>query len=414
MSMINRVKDILLNPKETWPVIDSEEATTTGLYQNYLLILAAVPAVCGFIGMSIIGIGGWGFSIRIPILAGLTTMVVQYVMSLVGVYILALIINALAPTFGGQKNQMSALKLAVYASTASMLGGFFSLLPTLAILGVLAGLYSIYLIYLGLPVMMKNPQEKSVVYTIVVLLVAIVIGMIMAAVVALVTPNPYKLGRAGGGDAVFSMKTPGGEININTAKMEAAGKQMEEAQKQMEAAQKSGDASAIAKATGDAVSAATGALGGDSNVLPIPTDALKLYLLPQMGAFKRTSFQVQSGAAIGLSTSTATADYVAGNQNMHLTITDSGGLSGLVRMSGAMVSGEQETDSSKEITSQEGGRTVKQKIRKDGSYAELTLILKNGVMVELRGNQMNMATLRSLAGMLDMNGMENYPRPKKS
>jgi hypothetical protein len=414
MSIVNRVKDILLKPKDTWAVIEGEEATTSSLYTNYLMILAAIPAVCGFIGMSLIGIGGFGFSIRIPILYGLTTMIVQYVMSLVGVYVLALIINALAPTFGGQKNQLNALKLSVYAATASMLGGLFSLLPTLAILGVLCGLYSIYLIYLGLPVMMKNPDEKSVVYTIVVLLVAIVIGIIMAAIVAMVTPNPYKLGRAGGGDAVFSLKTPGGELKIDTAKMEAAGKQMDEAQKRMEEAQKSGDPSAMAKATGDALAAATGALGGNANLAPIPTDALKLYLLPQMGEFKRTAFEVQSGAAVGLSTTTASADYQAGNKNMHLTITDMGSMSGWISMTGAMVAGERETSTRHEKTWQENGRTIQQQFNKDGSHAELKVILKNGVMVELRGNQVNVDTLRSLSSMLDMNGMENFQRAKKS
>ena len=414
MSLINRVKDILLKPKETWPVIEGEAATPASLYTGYLMILAAIPPVCGFIGMSLIGIGGFGYSIKIPIVAGLLSMVVQYVMSLVMIFVFSLIINALAPTFGGQKNQLSALKIAVYGSTASMIGGIFSLLPSVMLLGMLCGLYSIYLIYLGLPVLMKNPQEKSVVYTIVILLVGIIIGMIMAAVTALVTPNPYKMGRASGSDTVISLKTPGGEMKIDTARVDAATKQLEEAQKRMEAAQKSGDTTAMAKAGGDAAAAATGMLGGDPNVLPIPTDSMKLFLLPQMGAFKRTSFQVQSGAAIGLSTTTANADYEAGNQRVHLTITDSGSMSGFVRMTGAMVSGEQETESSKEKTWQENGRTMKQKMRKDGSYAELTIILKNGVMVELRGNQMSMDALRTQAMMLDLNGIENFPRPKKS
>lgn len=413
MNIVDRVKNILLKPKETWPVIEAEEATPAGLYKNYLMILAAIPAVCGFIGMSLVGIGGFGFSIKIPFLAGLVTMVVQYVMSLVGVYVFSLIINALAPTFGGQKNPLNALKLAVYATTASMIGGLFSLLPTLAMLGVLCGLYSIYLIYLGLPVLMKNPEEKSVVYTIVILLVGIVIGIIMGAITALVTPNPYKMGRAGG-DTVMSLKTPGGEINIDTAKMEAAGKRMEDAQKQMEAAQKSGDASAMAKATGDAMAAATGALGGDANVLPIPTDALKNFISPQLGPFNRTSFEVNSVNA-GIATSVANANYDGGNnQRVHLTITDSGGLSGLVRMGGAMVSGERETGTTKEKTWQEGGRTLHQQFQKDGSSSEFRVILKNGVIVELRGNKVGANVLQSLATMIDLNALENYPRPKKS
>ena len=66
MALIDRVKDILLKPKDTWPVIEGEETTPASLYKDYLMILAAIPAVCGFIGMSLIGIGGFGFSIKIP------------------------------------------------------------------------------------------------------------------------------------------------------------------------------------------------------------------------------------------------------------------------------------------------------------------------------------------------------------
>ena len=403
MNLVNRVKDILLKPKDTWALIEGEPATPASLYTQYLMILAAIPAVCSFIGMSLVGLGGFGYSIRIGIVAGLANMVISYVMSLVMVYVLSLIVNALAPTFGGTKNPIAALKLAVYGATAGMVGGVFGIIPMLGILGVFCGLYSIYLIYLGLPVLMKNPPEKSVVYTVVVLLVGFILSLIIGVVSSLVTsvfsPNPYKLGK-GGGDATISLKTPDGELKIDTAKIEAAGKQLE-------AAQKSGDASAAAQA-------AAGMMGGDPNVLPIPTDAIKLYLLPQMGAFKRTAFNVQSGAAIGLATTTANADYEAGNQRMHLSITDSGGMSSFVRMTGAMVSGEQETDTSKEKTWQENGRTMKQKLRKDGSYAELMIILKNGVMVELKGNQMSLDALRAQAVMLDLNGIENFPRPKKS
>ena len=129
MDLVQRVKSILLQPKDTWVTIEAESADMAGLYTRYFMLLAAIPAVCGFIGMSIIGMGAFGVSIRVPFLSGLASMVVSYVLSLVGVFVLALIVNALAPTFGGQKDQIQALKLAVYASTAALVGGIFSLGP---------------------------------------------------------------------------------------------------------------------------------------------------------------------------------------------------------------------------------------------------------------------------------------------
>ncbi|MBS1187219.1 MAG: hypothetical protein H6R04_1237 [Burkholderiaceae bacterium] len=406
MSMIDRVKAILLKPKETWPVIEAEETTPASLYKNYLIFLAAIPAICGFIGMSLVGLGGFGLSLRIPVLSGLVNMVVQYVMSLVMIYVFSLIINVLAPSFGGQKNPLNALKLAVYGATASMVGGVFSVLPVMSILGVLCGLYSIYLIYLGLPVLMKNPPEKSVLYTVVILLVGIFAGMLMALMTRLITPSPYTLGSAGGGDAMVRLKTPdGGEIKIDTSKMDAMNKKLE-------AAQKSGDPAAAAAAARDAAAAMT---GGDPNVLPLAPESLKPYLVPQIANFSRTSISVQSANAMGLVTTTGNADYQSSNrQTAFLTITDFGGMTGLVKMSGSMVSGEKETNTSVEKTWQENGRTMHHEYDKDGSRAEMKIILKNGIMVELKSQQMKIETLRMLMLGLDLNGLENAQRPKKS
>jgi uncharacterized protein YqgC (DUF456 family) len=76
-------------------------------------------------------------------------MVLGYGLSLAMVYVLALIADALAPSFGGQKREMSALKLVAYSSTAAMVGGIFAMIPALGALTLLAALYSLYLLYLG-------------------------------------------------------------------------------------------------------------------------------------------------------------------------------------------------------------------------------------------------------------------------
>ena len=185
MDIVQRVKEILLSPKQTWPVIEAESTDTTTLYTQYLMILAVIPAVAGFIGMSLIGINAMGMSMRVPLISGLVNMVVGYVLSLAMIYVLSLIADALAPTFGGQKNPMMALKLVAYGSTAGMVGGIFSIIPALAVLGVIASLYSVYLLFLGIPVMMKAPQEKALPYTAVLLVCGLVAGMILGGVSAI-------------------------------------------------------------------------------------------------------------------------------------------------------------------------------------------------------------------------------------
>jgi Yip1-like protein len=182
MALVDRVKNILLNPKQEWPVIDAEPTVPVDLYKQYIMPLAAIGPVAGMIGSTVFGyrIPLMG-TIRAPIGQALSAMVVTYLLTLGGVYILALIIDALAPNFHGTKNQVQALKVAAYSSTASWVAGIFSLVPGLRWLGIL-GLYSLYLLYLGLPVLMKAPEDRAIAYTILVILAALVLFLVIGLV----------------------------------------------------------------------------------------------------------------------------------------------------------------------------------------------------------------------------------------
>ena len=192
MNIVERVKKIILQPKQEWQVIDGETHTVQGLYTQYVMILAAIPAVCGFIGFSLIGIGVFGATYRVPIAAGVAHMVVQYILSLGMVYVFALIIDALAPSFASQKNFNQALKVAAFMPTPAWIAGIFSIIPALSIIGALLSLYSLYLLFVGLPILMKTPQDKSIPYTVVVIIAAIVMAVVIAAIVGLTMPGPVR------------------------------------------------------------------------------------------------------------------------------------------------------------------------------------------------------------------------------
>jgi hypothetical protein len=192
MNLVDRVKKILLTPKQEWAVISSETHTVVGLYTQYVMILAAIPAIASFIGFSIVGYSGFGASYRIPMGAGVATMILSYAMTLGGVYLMALVIDALAPNFAGEKNFMQALKIAAFFPTAAWVAGIFSIIPALAILGVLGSLYSLYLLYTGLAPLMKVPEDKSIAYAVVVVIIAIVLMVVISTVAALVTPSTMR------------------------------------------------------------------------------------------------------------------------------------------------------------------------------------------------------------------------------
>lgn len=182
-----RVTNILKSPKTEWPVIEAEPTTTEALYRGYIGPLAAIPAVSWFIGMCLVGMPmpfiGW---YREGIVRGFSNMVVMFVLSLVGVYLAALVIDKLAPTFQSRSNQLQALKLVAYAQTPAWIAGVLYIIPALAPIAIVAGLYAIYLFYLGLPVMMKTPEGKVIPYmvvaAIVVIAVSFVVGLVSAAI----------------------------------------------------------------------------------------------------------------------------------------------------------------------------------------------------------------------------------------
>lgn len=192
MNLVQRVKGILLSPQTEWQVIDAEPTTTADLYKSYIAPLAAIGPIAQIIGYSVFGITvPFAGTYRVPIGSAITSALIAYILTLAGTYVLALIIDALAPTFSGQRSQIQALKVAAYSSTASWLAGIFALIPGLRLLGIL-GLYSLYLLYVGLPIVMKSPREKAMVYTVVVILAAIVLFMIIGVIAGrfMAVPTP--------------------------------------------------------------------------------------------------------------------------------------------------------------------------------------------------------------------------------
>ncbi len=292
MDIVERAKAITLNPAATWPVIDAEKHDAKSLFVPYMLILAAIPAVASFIGLSLVGMGGFGFNFRIPIGSGIAMMITTYILTLAMTFGMGWLASVLAPTFGGQSNLVQGLKLAVFGGTPMLLAGVFNALPALSIIGILVAFYALYVMYLGLPVLMKNPKEKTIVYMVVLILASIIAGVVLSAVTSAFTPSMGMGGMGrfgqGGGDATIStpmgdikvnskaggaakdapaemtittpkgnatitttpgaasapdtasivIKTPEGEVKIDAQKMEAFAKQMEEMAKKMEQSKK--------------------------------------------------------------------------------------------------------------------------------------------------------------------------------
>ena len=196
MNIVERAKNLIISPKSEWETISTEETSLQELYFSYALILALIPAISNFIGRSLIGYSFLGVTIRTPLVKGLIGAIVYLVLALVGVFVLAYIIDLLAPSFGGEKEIMSSHKLAVYSATPGWIGGIFGIIPALWVIGLLFFLYGIYVLYLGANPVKKVPKEKTIVFTLVVIIVAIVIYVITTAIVRniMVASRTVKMG----------------------------------------------------------------------------------------------------------------------------------------------------------------------------------------------------------------------------
>jgi hypothetical protein len=408
--IITRAKSILLTPRAEWPVIAAEPDTVGGLYTGYIVILAAIPAIVRFISSSLIGVSvPFLGSYRLPIAAGLTAAVLSYVLALVGTFIVALIVEALAPSFGAEKNRVQALKVVAYAYTASWVASIIGVIPGLGLLAALAGaVYSIYLLNMGLPYTMKCPPEKAIGYTAVTIIVAIIVGVVLSLIVRSVGGYGMGYGRGIGGYPATGYAHPGGDFAPGStgAALQAWTKKMADASKQVDAARQSGDANAQANAVGQMVGAAVGSGGKVESLAP---DQLKPFVPDALQGLKRTQLSVDRSGAMGVQISKATATYADEAQHqLNLEITDTGSLKGLVGFASGWAGVEQdtETDTGYDKTYKRGGQLVHEKWDSRGNFGEYGVVVGDRYSVKVSGNAASIDDLKAAVTSVNLAGLE--------
>lgn len=178
MDLKTRAMNMLTKPASEWSVVAGESTTPAELFTSYAVPLSAIPVICGFLGMTVVGLTTPILgTMRVGMMSGLSSAVVQYVLGLVGIYVAAIIIEKLAPTFASKGSTTQAMKLVVFASTPVWLAGVLHLIPALGVLSVLAALYAVYIFYLGLPPVMHTPSDKVIPYMIASAVVIIVLSV---------------------------------------------------------------------------------------------------------------------------------------------------------------------------------------------------------------------------------------------
>jgi len=419
-----RVKSILLSPSAEWPVVAAETSSAGAIYLGYVAPLVAIGVIATLIGHSMIGIPILG---RVGIVAGLAHAILSFLLSFLGVFLIALIVDLLATSFGGQRDSLAALKVTVYSFTPGWVAGVLNLIPMLGILGIIAAFYGLYLLYLGLPVLMRCPQEKSIGYTIVTVLCAIVMWVVIGA---LTTCAVAGLGLAGIGalgamshsserardsdvaanvlSNVFGGKSDADKARVNEA-LKTLEKMGEQAQQAENAAKAGGSTNPPAGSSGQVdVNAALGAVGqivkGGKDVQPVDFHKLKDMLPESLPGMQRKEASGQSGEAMGLKGSSATARYSDGaGASIDIEIADMASLSGLAGLAAKFDPNmEKETDTGYERTRKVDGQLVHERYDRRARSGEVGIIIADRFAVTARGTGVEPAALTAALKQIDL------------
>ena len=407
MNLVDRAKNIIVSPKTEWPVIELEPTTPKDLYLGYILILVAIGPLAMLIGSLFHGF--FGFFTMIAY------VIVVYLFTLVFTYLYALLANFLAPKFGGISSTPQALKLVVYSATAAWVAGIGQIVPILGGLIALAGaVWTIYLLYLGAPVMLKVPLERAAAYVATLIIVAILIGAIVGGIV-------FKLMFFGGG--MFAANDYGTTmaerraVNSQAAAMALTAAAVQASANANADRQTAANNAPAAAMTGNAQvngnpAAALAALAGaggaaGQTVDPVDKDILKALLPDSVASLPRTGTEATKGGMATMQISEADGDYSDPSKHVKLKVVDMGGaqLFGIAA-AWASVDIDRSSDTGYEKTGKVNGRPTHEKFDKSSGSGEYAVLIGGRFLVEADGN-VDMSALKDGVASVDPAKLES-------
>jgi len=193
MSLSRRVWNILVSPDREWQVIAGEKRTIRSLLGRYVIPLALIPAAASFIGYGLVGANGILFRMSGPYW-GISMALNSFITSL-SVYLIGTsLIDRLSRGFGGTSNRGRSAQLVAYSYTPAWIAGVFYALPGWQ-QGVVLGLYSVYLFYLGVPAIKAIPEDQRVAYTIVsailLIIIRFLVGLLLSDIIYSFASAPF-------------------------------------------------------------------------------------------------------------------------------------------------------------------------------------------------------------------------------
>lgn len=366
-ALVDRAKAIILTPKDEWPRIAAEPTTQADILKSWVLPLAAIGPVARLIGEQVFGYGAFGFSYKPSLASSLASAIIGYGLTIAGVFVLALIVDFLAPKFNGTPGRLNAFKLAAYGATAAWIAGIFGLIPMLGVFALL-GIYSLYLFYTGVTPVMAVPADKAggftaatflaafVLYLVVALLTGSLVGMFAGSAIT----------AANSGNVSGTVTVPGvGAIDLDKA--QDAAKRMEDA--------------------------------ANGKTPPIDAARMQELLPPAIGGYERTATE---SLAVGAMGSTAQGTYTSGTDSFTLKVADMSALGALAGLGAAMgVEQTKEDANGFERTTTVNGQMQTEKWNRQSRNGKFGVVVGNRFLIEAEGTADSLDDLKAAVGAID-------------
>lgn len=389
--MVGRIQRLLLKPKEEWPAIDAEPMTVQGILTTWVAPLAAIGPIARLIQGQVFPISFFGVTWRPPLIGSIVIAILAWALTVGFTYLWALIIDALAPSFGGTKNPVSALKVAAFSATAGWIAAILGILPALGIIGSLIGLYNIYLFWVGGPMLMKVPQDKAPGFVIVSIIVGVV-AMVVAGMAAFaiggamfaMTPGIGSFGTPSGGSITVGGTTiDTDKLNDNAAKVQAAASSLEASLK-----------------------------GNNGTVKVADPSALQNMLPASFSGWNRTSIESQGGGAGGISGSNAEAQFQAGDQSFRLSVSDRGALGNAVNVIGSQINAtsNKQTATGYEKSEMQNGNLVEEEWDNQSKSGRYAVTVASRFVVEANGSAPSIDMLKSAVASVDLGQLQSLAK----
>lgn len=375
-----RVKNIILSPSAEWPVIAAEASSASAIYLRYVAPLVAIGVIATFVGQTLVGTSAGPLGmVRVGTFPGLVHAVLLFGLSFLQVFLISWLVDALATTFGGQPNSLAALKVTAYSFTPGWVAAVLNVIPVLGLLGVLAALYGLYLLYLGLPVLMGNPKEKSVGYTVVLVVCAVILSVLVTTLSACAIAS---IGVVGMG----ALSGHGGVSDTVAPKADSSG---------------------AASNPQEATSAVGKVVAGGKDMQPIDFHELKAMLPASLPGMQRTEASGQSGEALGVKGSSASARYSDGtNARIRIEIADLGSMSGLTALAAKFdPNTDKETSTSYERTKRVDGQLVHERYDRNARSGEVGVLIASRFSVTVEGSGVDPPTLTGALKAIDLSSL---------